>query len=74
MVLRLFFFLGLIEFLLDRRVENSKESKEIKYEIIKALSTSTVFSADVRKRLNEFVRQGPFYVQPITQVMIEGSS
>lgn len=55
-------------------MENSKESKEIKYEIIKALSTSTVFSADVRKRLNEFVRQGPFYVQPITQVMIEGSS
>lgn len=65
---------GLIEFLLDRRIEPVKESKEIKYAIVKALSTSTTFSENTLLQLQQFVREGPFYVQAVTEVAIEGSS
>ncbi|KAF5302726.1 hypothetical protein FQR65_LT08468 [Abscondita terminalis] len=63
---------GFVEFLLDRRVETSKECKEAKYEIVKNLSLSTVFDHTTQKRFQEYVREGPFYVQTITEVAIEG--
>lgn len=76
-LLRLFFLiyalLGLVEFLLDRNAERIKECKEIKYEIIKQLSESTVFDHTILTRLKAYVKEGPFYVRAITEVAIEGN-
>ncbi|RZB38997.1 26S proteasome non-ATPase regulatory subunit 5 [Asbolus verrucosus] len=62
---------GLLEFLLDRNVENIKECKESKYSIVESLSRSQVFDHLTLKRLEAFVREGPFYVQAITEVALE---
>lgn len=66
------YFTGLIEFLLDRSIETDKECKEAKYDIIKLLSQSTVFDHGQQEKLQVFVREGPFYVQAVTEVAIEG--
>lgn len=65
---------GLIEFLLDRNVETIKECKEIKYEIVKLLSESSIFDPATLLRLKAFVKEGPFYVRGITEVAIEGNT
>ncbi|XP_026496816.1 26S proteasome non-ATPase regulatory subunit 5 [Vanessa tameamea] len=62
---------GFIEYLLDRSVNFTKESKEIKYEIIKCLSHSTVFDENILTRLLKYVEQGPFYTEIVTQVAME---
>ncbi|XP_050343371.1 26S proteasome non-ATPase regulatory subunit 5 [Nymphalis io] len=62
---------GFIEYLLDRSVNFTKESKEIKYEIIKLLSHSTVFDENMLTRLQKYVEQGPFYTELVTQVAME---
>lgn len=59
---------------MDRNVETTKECKEIKYEIIKLLSESTVFDQTTLLRLKAFVKEGPFYVRALTEVAIEGNS
>ncbi|KRT85539.1 HEAT domain-containing protein [Oryctes borbonicus] len=64
---------GLVEFLLDRNVETIKECKELKFEIICKLSTSEVFNHEINLRLQAFVKEGPFYVQGVTEVAIEGN-
>ncbi|GJQ74529.1 hypothetical protein Trydic_g21394 [Trypoxylus dichotomus] len=64
---------GLVEFLLDRNVETIKECKELKFEIVSKLSTSEVFNHDINLRLQAFVKEGPFYVQGVTEVAIEGN-
>ncbi|KAL1488433.1 hypothetical protein ABEB36_014906 [Hypothenemus hampei] len=63
---------GLVEFLLDRSIETNKECKEAKYEIVKLLSNSTIFDRHIQERLENFVKEGPFYVQPVVEVAIEG--
>lgn len=63
--------LGLVEFLLDRNIETLKECKEAKYEIVKILSASTVFDQSVLTAFQDFVKEGPFYVQAITEVAFE---
>ncbi|KAB0802039.1 hypothetical protein PPYR_04225 [Photinus pyralis] len=63
---------GFIEFLLDRRSENFKDCKEAKYNIIRVLSLSSVFDHSTQTRLQEYVSEGPFYVQAVTEVAIEG--
>lgn len=55
-------------------METVKECKEIKYEIIKALSESTVFDQTTLLRLKAFVKEGPFYVRAVTEVAIEGNT
>ncbi|XP_018333905.1 26S proteasome non-ATPase regulatory subunit 5 [Agrilus planipennis] len=63
---------GLVEFLLDRRVETMKECKEATFDIIYLLSSSPVFDKITQLRLQAFVKEGPFHVQAITEVAIEG--
>lgn len=65
---------GLVEFFLDRRVETAKESKEIKYEIVKSLSVSSIFEENILETLQQYVKEGPFYVRAVTEVAIEGES
>lgn len=59
--------------MLDRNAETTKESKELKYEIVKLLSRSSVFDHTTLLRLKAYVKEGPFYVQAITEVAIEGN-
>ncbi|CAG9822654.1 unnamed protein product [Phaedon cochleariae] len=63
---------GLVEFLLDRNSETTKECKEMKYEIVKVLSTSSIFDESISSRLRTFLNEGPYYVQAITEIAIEG--
>ncbi|XP_057664519.1 26S proteasome non-ATPase regulatory subunit 5-like [Diorhabda carinulata] len=64
---------GLVEYLLDRNVETVKECKEMKYEIVKGLVTSTVFEENMLKRLTDYVKQGPFHVEAVTEIAFERS-
>ncbi|CAH0725180.1 unnamed protein product, partial [Brenthis ino] len=63
---------GFIEYLLDRSVDFTKESKEAKYDIIKQLSQSAAFDENIISRLQKYVEQGPFYTEIVTQVAMEG--
>ncbi|XP_058791738.1 26S proteasome non-ATPase regulatory subunit 5 [Phymastichus coffea] len=67
---------GLVEFLLDRNVESFKECKEAKFEVVKNLSDSVpnIFDATTMQRIKKFVSEGPFFVETITEIAIEGAS
>ncbi|XP_045470633.1 26S proteasome non-ATPase regulatory subunit 5-like [Harmonia axyridis] len=62
---------GLIEFLLNRNVETHKECRDLKYEIIKVLSSSSILQSSVVKKLKEYVKEGAFYVQGVMEVAFE---
>ncbi|CAF4767091.1 unnamed protein product [Pieris macdunnoughi] len=62
---------GFIEFLLDRNVDLIKQLKEVKYDVIKRLSMSTAFDANIIMRLQTYVEQGPFYSESQLQVAVE---
>ncbi|XP_044262217.1 26S proteasome non-ATPase regulatory subunit 5 [Tribolium madens] len=64
-------FPGMVEFLLDRSVETIKECKEAKFGIVELLANSDVFDQMTLKKLQKYVREGPFYVQAVTEVAIE---
>lgn len=64
---------GLVEFLLDRNIEHNKECKEAKYAIIELLTQSQTFDRTTSNRLQNYVKEGPFYVQAVTEVAIEGN-
>ncbi|XP_046472057.1 26S proteasome non-ATPase regulatory subunit 5 [Neodiprion pinetum] len=66
----------LVEFLLDRNVETFKECKEVKHEVVKALSvaSSDIFDFRTMQRLKAFVNQGPIYVETTMDIDIEGAS
>lgn len=66
---------GLLEFLLNRSAEFDKEVKYLKYEIIEKLSqdTGNTFNEDVQNQLKRFVLEGPFYVQAMMDVVVEGN-
>lgn len=54
-------------------METIKECKEIKYEIVKKLAESPEFDGFTSSRLKNFVKEGPFYVQAVTEIAIEGN-
>jgi 26S proteasome non-ATPase regulatory subunit 5 len=64
---------GMLEFLLDRNVETMKECKEAKYGIVELLANSEVFDHVATKKLDKFIKEGPFYVQAVMEVAIEGN-
>ncbi|XP_050296589.1 26S proteasome non-ATPase regulatory subunit 5 [Anthonomus grandis grandis] len=65
---------GLIEFLLDRNVETDKDCKEAKFDIVRNLSRShEVFDIHTLEKFQQYVKEGPFYVQAVTEVAIEGN-
>lgn len=61
-----------MEFLLDRGIDQTKEAKEAKYDIIKRLSRSPAFDSNILMRLQTYVEQGPFYSEDALQVAMEG--
>lgn len=66
------FSAGLIEYLLNRNIEVIKECKELKFEIIIALAASTTIDKPTLSRLQEFVDEGPFHVEAVTEIAFEG--
>ncbi|KAG5893053.1 hypothetical protein JTB14_014833 [Gonioctena quinquepunctata] len=64
---------GLVEYLLDRSTESIKECKEIKYEIISILANSKTCDHATLNRLKEYVKEGPFFVEAITEIAFEGN-
>lgn len=65
-------FVGLIEYLLNRNIEVIKECKELKYDVVKALASSTTLDQPTLRKLQEFVKEGPFYVEAVTEIAFEG--
>lgn len=64
---------GMIEYLLDRRVEFDKDAKQVKHEIILILSETTVFDAHTILLLKKYVNEGPHYVESVLDVAVESS-
>lgn len=67
---------GLPEFLLDRSEENTKDTKDVKYLIIKNLFASeSRFLTNFHKNLFEqFIKDGPYYSSMQIEVAIEGNA
>ncbi|KAJ8039549.1 26S proteasome non-ATPase regulatory subunit 5 [Holothuria leucospilota] len=68
---------GFQEYLLDRSTEHEKIGKESKYAVVKALAeayhTGEIFGRPYLLKLREYVRDGPFYVQTQSEVVVEGN-
>lgn len=66
---------GFKEYLLDRAIETTKESKEAKFEVVKILAESPTmvdtFGRPYYVQLIDFYRQGPFYVLAQSEVAFE---
>lgn len=65
------YFTGFVEYLLDRAIDHTKESKESKYEVIKKLARSAAFDSNTIMRLNKYVEDGPFYTELDLQVAMD---
>jgi len=70
-------FAGFIELLLNRDSAREKEPKELKYELIRNISshplTEKLVSENLRTRMKNYVREGPFYVEVQPEVAFEGA-
>lgn len=62
---------GFVEFLLDRSIDYTKETNELKYDIIKRLSRSAAFDVNTISSLQTYIEQGPFYCESILEVAME---
>lgn len=67
---------GLLEFLLNRKTETTKTGMEWKFEIVKTIFHSSSFAsvsihASYKQRLEEYAKQGPFYVKREAAVLTE---
>ncbi|XP_013138971.1 PREDICTED: 26S proteasome non-ATPase regulatory subunit 5 [Papilio polytes] len=62
---------GFVEYLLDRSVSDTKETKEARYDIIKRLARSSAFESNILTRLQKYVEDGPFYMETNLQVAME---
>jgi len=67
---------GLLEYILDRDVVTKKEGKEMKYDLIKILQCNSgsidgnFMPPEMLMRLKNFVKDGPFHVEAISQVAL----
>ncbi|XP_066569153.1 26S proteasome non-ATPase regulatory subunit 5 isoform X2 [Amia ocellicauda] len=68
---------GFVEFIVDRSTGPDKESKDAKFELVKALvnskSTAEIFGNQHYLRLRTYMREGPYYVTAVSSVMVEGA-
>lgn len=65
---------GFIEYLLDRSTEFDKDCVHEKYNVLKTLADSVIFDASTILQIRRYVREGPFFVQGIMEVAVEGGS
>ncbi|KAM4661999.1 26S proteasome non-ATPase regulatory subunit 5 [Discoglossus pictus] len=68
---------GFIEYVVDRTVDPDKDSKDAKFELVKALVNSKtiaeVFGNQHYLRLRAYLREGPYYIKAISTVAVEGA-
>ncbi|KAJ1146136.1 hypothetical protein NDU88_012418 [Pleurodeles waltl] len=68
---------GFVEYIIDRRVDPDKPSKDAKFELVKALvnspTTAETFGNQHYLRLRAYMRDGPYYVKAISTVAVEGA-
>lgn len=64
---------GFVEYLLDRKIEFDKEAKYAKFEIVEILAESNAFDIQTQLQLKKYVNEGPYFVQPIVEIAVEGS-
>ncbi|XP_073832949.1 26S proteasome non-ATPase regulatory subunit 5 [Musca autumnalis] len=64
---------GFLEYLLDRKIEFDKEAKYAKYCVIKLLAESCAFDIETNNQLRTYVNEGPYYVQAIMDIAVEGN-
>ncbi|XP_077140955.1 26S proteasome non-ATPase regulatory subunit 5 isoform X1 [Ranitomeya variabilis] len=68
---------GFMEYIVDRTVDPDKDSKDAKYELVKALisakTTAEVFGNQHYLRLRAYHREGPYYVKAVSSVAVEGA-
>lgn len=62
---------GFIEYLLDRLLDYTKESKEVKFEVIKKLASSTAFDPTIIERLKKYAEDGPFSTEFNVEIAME---
>lgn len=69
---------GLLEYLLDRRVNLSKTGKELKFDIVHTLvgssTTETLFGSPNFLKLRKYDREGPFFVTGEQAVAMDESA
>ncbi|KAM3911402.1 26S proteasome non-ATPase regulatory subunit 5 [Leptodactylus fuscus] len=68
---------GFVEYIVDRTVDQDKDSKDAKFELVKALvsakTTAEVFGNQHYLRLCAYHREGPYYVKAVSTVAVEGA-
>ncbi|XP_056409161.1 LOW QUALITY PROTEIN: 26S proteasome non-ATPase regulatory subunit 5 [Hyla sarda] len=68
---------GFVEYIVDRSVDPDKDSKDAKFELVKALigakTTAEVFGNQHYLRLRAYHREGPYYVRAVSTVAVEGA-
>ncbi|XP_018605909.2 26S proteasome non-ATPase regulatory subunit 5 [Scleropages formosus] len=68
---------GFMEFIVDRSTGPTKESKDARFELVKALansaSTPEIFGNQHYLRLRSYMREGPYYVTAVSSVTVEGA-
>lgn len=64
---------GFLEYLLDRKTEFDKEAKYAKYSVVKLLAESSAFDLQTSIQMRTYVNEGPYYVQSLMDVAVEGN-
>ncbi|XP_063792059.1 26S proteasome non-ATPase regulatory subunit 5 [Pseudophryne corroboree] len=68
---------GFIEYVIDRTVDPDKDSKDAKFELVKALVNSKTSAEVLGNRhylkLRAYLREGPYYIKAVSTVAVEGS-
>lgn len=64
---------GFIEFLLDRNSEFDKDVLHEKFSVIKTIANSREFDENTTRQIQQYVKDGVFYVQGQMEVAIVGS-
>lgn len=68
---------GFVEYIVDRSVDPDKDSKDAKFELVKALinakTTAEVFGNPHYLRLRAYHREGPYYIKATSTVAVEGA-
>ena len=69
---------GFLEYLIDRKTENTKEGKEMKYNIVHSIAVSDyaekVFDSPELLKLKQYDREGPFFYTADTTIAFDGST
>ena len=69
---------GMVEYLLDRCQLHSKEMKDARFELNKTLAdnpaAAQVFQPHNLRKMQQYVREGPYYVDAQVQVALDEAS